>query len=314
METLNKIQSIKEALKSNFGVKYNPITHTYTNAQGVVLAGITGMIKQFICPNQYDNVAPEILENARLRGNKLHSLLEVYASGVFPDISEEDKEIIDSFYAMVVALGDYTCIASEYVVSNNVNNASPIDILALDKDGKLTIIDLKTTSALNVDLVTWQLNFYRYFLFLQTGLEAERLLTLHVTGSRAKFVEIPFIEFKHLDYMLNCAYKFESFNNPLKADKKAIDRLEEVYRRKKDLEAQIKALEAEEEEAKALVIAEMKKNAVKTHESLTIRVTYKSAGTSTRFDAKALEAENEEVYKKYLKTSTTKEGLTIKLK
>lgn len=314
METLNKIQSIKEALKSNFGVKYDPITHTYTNAQGVQLAGITGIIKQFICPNQYDSVAPAVLENARLRGNKLHSLLEIYASGVFPDVSEEDKEVIDSFNAMAVALEDYTCISSEYVVSNNVNNASPIDLLALDIDGKLTIIDLKTTSSLNVDFVTWQLNFYRYFLFLQTGLEAERLLTLHVTGSRAKFVEIPFIEYKHLDYMLNCAYNFESFNNPLKADKKAIDRLEEVYRRKKDLEAQIKALEAENEEAKALVIAEMKKNAVKTHESLTIRVTYKSAGTSTRFDAKALEAENEEIYKKYLKTSTTKESLTIKLK
>ena len=313
METLNKIHSIKEALKSNFGVQYDPITHTYTNAQGVQLAGITGMIKQFICPNQYDSVAPAVLENAKLRGNKLHSLLEVYASGVFPDVSEEGKEIVDSFNAMAVALEDYTCISSEYVVSNNINNASLIDLLALDIDGKLSIIDLKTTSTLNVEFVTWQLNFYRYFLFLQTGLEADRLLTLHVTG-RAKFVEIPFIEFKHLDYMLNCAYKFESFSNPLKADKKAIDRLEEVYRRKKDLEAQIKALEAEEEEAKALVIQEMKKNAVKTHESPTIRVTYKSAGTTTRFDAKALEAENEEIYKKYLKTTTTKESLTIKLK
>lgn len=314
METLNKIQLIKEALKSNFGVIYDPITHTYTNAQGVQLAGITGIIKQFICPNQYDNVAPEVLERARVRGNKIHSLLEIYASGVFPEIAEEEKEVIDSFNAMAVALEDYTCLASEYIVSNNKNNASPIDLLALNVDKKLTIIDLKTTSTLNIDFVTWQLNFYRYFLYLQTGLEAEKLLTLHVTGSRAKFVEIPFIDFKHLDYMLNCAYKFESFNNPLKADKKAIDRLEEVYRRKKDLEAQIKALEMEEEEAKAEVINEMKKNAVKTHESLTIRVTYKPAGVTTRIDNKALEAEEPDIYKKYLKLSATKESLTIKLK
>lgn len=314
MKHTQKIAEIKEALKQNFGVKYDPVDHTYTNAEGLELSGITGIIKQFICPNAYADVPAEVLESARVRGNKLHSLLELYANGTFANVTEEDVEIIENFNAMALALEDYTCLASEYVVSNNELTASPIDLLALDYEGNLTIIDLKTSHSLNVDFVTWQLNFYRYFLEIQTGLKTNNLQALHVTGGKAKFVKVQLIENEHLEYMLSCAYNFVEFKNPLQVEENKIAKLESIYREKKALEEQIKALEEEEEQIKAEVIAEMKKNAVKTHESLTIRVTYKSAGTSTRFDAKALEAENEEIYKKYLKTSTTKESLTIKLK
>lgn len=314
MKHTEKIAEIKKALKQNFGVKYDPVDHTYTNAEGLELSGITGIIKQFICPNAYADVPAEVLESARVRGNKLHSLLELYANGTFANVTEEDAEIIENFNAMALALEDYTCLASEYVVSNNELTASPIDLLALDYEGNLTIIDLKTSHSLNVEFVTWQLNFYRYFLELQTGLKADNLQALHVTGGKAKFVKVQIIANEHLEYMLSCAYNFVEFKNPLQVEENKIAKLESIYREKKALEKQIKALEEEEEQIKAEVIAEMKKNAVKTHESLTIRVTYKSAGTSTRFDAKALEAENEEIYKKYLKTSKTKESLTIKLK
>lgn len=314
MKHTEKIAEIKKALKQNFGVKYDPVDHTYTNAEGLELSGITGIIKQFICPNAYADVPAEVLECARIRGTKLHTLLELYANGAEELVIEEDKEVIDNFNAMALALEDYTCLASEYVVSNNELIASPIDLLALDYDGNLVIIDLKTTSALNIDFVTWQLNFYRYFLELQTGLKTDNMQALHVTRGKAKFVKVQKIANEHLDYMLFCAYNFTEFKNPLQVEEDKITKLETIYREKKALEEQIKALEEQEEQIKAEVIAEMKANAVKTHESPTIRVTYKSAGTSTRFDAKSLEAENEEIYKKYLKTSTTKESLTIKLK
>lgn len=309
-----KVTEIKEALKKNFGVTYDPITHTYTNAEGLELSGITAIIKQFICPNIYADVPAEVLEKARVRGNKLHHLLELYANGTFADLTEEDAEVIKNFNAMALALEDYTCLASEYVVSNNEFTASPIDLLALDYYGNLTIIDLKTTSTLNVEFVTWQLNLYRYFLELQTGLITDNMQALHVTGGIAKFVKVQNIANEHLDYLLDCAYHFLDFKNPLQVEEDKITKLEAIYREKKALEEQIKALEEQEEQIKALVIAEMKENAVKTYESETIRVTYKSASTRNTFDSKKFAEAEPEVYKQYLKTSETKESLTIKLK
>jgi hypothetical protein len=314
MKHTEKIAEIKEALKRNFGVKYYPITHTYTNAEGLELSGITGIIKQFICPNAYADVPAEVLESARIRGNKLHSLLELYANGTFANVTEEDAEIIENFNAMALALEDYTCLASEYVVSNNELTASPIDLLALDFEGNLTIIDLKTSHSLNVDFVTWQLNFYRYFLELQTGLKTDNLQALHVTGGKAKFVKVQIIANEHLEYMLSCAYNFVEFENPLQVEEDKITKLETIYRQKKALEEQIKALEEQEEQVKAEVIAEMKANAVKTYESDTIRVTYKSASTRSTFDSKRFAEAEPDIYKNYLKTTETKESITIKLK
>ena len=314
MKHTEKIAQIKEALKRNFGVKYDPSTHTYTTAEGLELSGITGIIKQFICPNIYADVPAEVLEKARERGTKLHGLLELYANGTFANVTEEDAEIIENFNAMALALEDYECIASEYVVSNNELTASPIDLLALDYEGNLTIIDLKTSHSLNIDFVTWQLNFYRYFLELQTGLETDNLQALHVSNGKAKFVKVQIIENEHLEYMLSCAYNFVEFTNPLKVEEDKMAKLEAIYRDKKALEEQIKALEEQEEQIKAEVIAEMKANAVKTYESETIRVTYKSPSTRSTFDSKKFAEAEPEIYKNYLKTTETKESLTIKLK
>lgn len=314
MKHTKKIAEIKEALKNNFGVKYDPITHTYENKEGLELSGITGIIKQFICPNIYADVPEEVLEKARIRGNKLHHLLELYANGTFAEVTEEDNEVIKNFNAMALVLEDYTCLASEYVVSNNELTASPIDLLALDYEGNLVIIDLKTTSNLNVEFVTWQLNFYRYFLELQTGLVTDNMQALHVTNGNAKFVKVQKIANEHLDYMLFCAYNFVEFKNPLQVEEDKVAKLENILRKKKILEEQIKTLEVEEEQVKAEVIAEMKENAVKTYESDTIRVTYKSASTRSTFDSKKFAEAEPEIYKNYLKTSETKESLTIKLK
>lgn len=314
MKHTEKIAEIKEALKHNFGVIYNPEAHTYTNKEGLELSGITGIIKQFICPNIYTEVPAEVLESARIRGTKLHALLELYANGTFANVTEEDKEVIDNFNAMALALEYYTCLASEYVVSNNELTASPIDLLALDYEGNLVIIDLKTTSVLNLDFVTWQLNFYRYFLEIQTGLKTDNMQALHVSGGKAKFVKVQKIANEHLDYMLFCAYNFTEFKNPLQVEEDKITKLEAIYREKKVLEEQIKALEDEEEQIKSEVIAEMKANAVKTYESDTIRVTYKSASSRSTFDSKRFAEAEPDIYKNYLKTSETKESLTIKLK
>ena len=50
-------------------VIFDPINHTYTTPEGVILSGITGMIGRQLFPNKYSAVPEGVLQKAADRGS-----------------------------------------------------------------------------------------------------------------------------------------------------------------------------------------------------------------------------------------------------
>lgn len=304
-------EDLKNILEVNKSEVVLTETHQYFFGD-TELFGITEMIKSFISPNKYAFVDDDVLENARKRGDRLHKALDTYVKlGISPVEQTED------YCAMLDALKGHELVAGEYIVTDYVRTASPIDLITL-QNGEVCIVDLKNTAVIDQDAVMWQTNIYRVFLEKQTMLKAKKLFCLHVYGGKAELVELPIIEDKHVDYIFDCWFNFGEFINPL---------MQEVYKHEEllyktynvclaiaKLEEQRKLYDEQHKQLTAGLLQIMQENAVKTFENELIKITIKKASTRESLDTKAIKETYPEIYTQHKKITEIKESLIIKLK
>jgi|SRR5271169_993228 len=151
---------------------------------------VTEILKPF---SKFENIKPEVLQNAADRGTRVHSFCEMYANNLFiDDIDDDCKGYIQSFKPwwdeMVVKL-----IYSEQRINNDQFKISgKFDFVVLlkgDPENHWTILDIKTPSTISK---TWALQTAAYDVLLaHEGVECYRraCLMLDKKGSVAKFVE-----------------------------------------------------------------------------------------------------------------------------
>lgn len=168
-------------LKLNYSkVEYDREAHIYT-LNGVRLSGITKMIKNQLFPDEYKGISQDILNKAAIKGSLVHENCQYYDEfGVKPQTLDSiQEELIKGGYDLDEALekADYVyyCInryaelkeqflgehlVSEYVVSDNKNFASPIDVIYQSGEKSVILADIKSVSKLNKEMVSWQLSIY----------------------------------------------------------------------------------------------------------------------------------------------------------
>ena len=135
----------KELIESR--VVFDEIEHTYT-LDGKRLSGITGILHKYICPDKYTGISEETLNKAAERGHEIHSQVQMIVDGF--GYANQAPEVEAFFDTMK---GTYF-IAAEYLVSDNHHFASSIDIV----DSELNLYDIKTTSVLDTEYLSWQLS------------------------------------------------------------------------------------------------------------------------------------------------------------
>lgn len=135
------------------GVVFDEAHHIYT-LNGVELSGITGLLQSKLFPHMYDGIPERTLAEAAERGKEIHSAIQVYDEqgimGDAPAVHWYDKQHI----------GEH--LASEYLVTDGKQFASAIDKV-YSCAGGVALADIKTTSKLHIDYVSWQLSVYAYF-------------------------------------------------------------------------------------------------------------------------------------------------------
>jgi len=294
-------------------VVFDEERHTYT-LNGKPLMGITGILHKYIFPDKYANIPQAILDRAAERGHEIHRQVQMWIEG-FP-FTESAPEVT-AFMEKGISF-----VESEYLVSDMEHFASSIDIVDADDN----LYDIKTTYSLDTDYLSWQLSIYAYLFELQNQRPAGILYGVWLRNGDCKIVEVKRIEATVIKALLNAAAKDEPFENPMATKEDTADLAVMASQKEKlamlaaleqgiaEIETRCKEMETDRDTLKASILEVMEKNGIKSFETDKIKLTVKAASERKTFDATRFKADSPKVYEQYLKTSSVKSSLTIKLK
>ncbi len=166
-------------------VIFNEVDHTYTFL-GSLLSGVTSLLHRTLFADKYHGISAEVLAKAAAYGHNIHEQIELVDTlGV-----ESQTPAVQAYLQMKAEL-NLTTLANEYLVSDEQYIASSIDIVFDD----LTLADIKTTSRLDMEYLSWQLSMYSYLFELQNpGLKVPRLLAIWLPKpqyGKSMIVEVP---------------------------------------------------------------------------------------------------------------------------
>lgn len=294
-------------------VKFLPVEHEYYTPDGIQLSGVTTLLKKHIFKDMYKGVKQEYLDAAIDRGHKVHSDVETIDLLGFDPVTEEGRQYLN-------LRKEFTPVANEYLVSNNVNIASCIDCVWADNEGNIFLADIKTTSELKLHYLEWQLSIYAYLFELQNP-------ELKVSGLYA--VWLPYEKYGNptlrlinrisdaeVEKLINCDMLGVEYEEP--AYLTMVNNLPVEYQ---DLEAALvnivemkKQAEAKEKEFKERMLELMMQHNVKKWESERISITLKDAYEKESFDSKSFKTDYPELNAQYTKKSMVKESLLVKVK
>src|SRR5690606_8659995 len=107
---------------------------------------------------KYDGVPEYIMQRAKERGSLIHKEIEEYVKyGIngFTDELQMFKKIKEAY--------NFEVLESEYTVTDFEKFATNIDlILYMNKEKELALCDIKTTSELDKEYLSWQLSINAY--------------------------------------------------------------------------------------------------------------------------------------------------------
>lgn len=172
-----------ELVKSQ--VVFNELDHTYM-FNGKQLSGVTSMLSRTLFRDKYKGISKEVLAKAADYGHNIHEQIELVDSlGV-----TSDTPAVQDYLRIKNDLGVST-LASEYLVSDEDLIASSVDTVFND----LSLVDIKTTSKLDMEYLSWQLSIYAYLFERQNpSLKVPRLLAIWLPKpryGRSMCVEVP---------------------------------------------------------------------------------------------------------------------------
>lgn len=188
--------------KKEYTLYFDEDTHTYfLEGEDVEFQPIisTTQVLHLIFPKKYEGISTEVLKKAAERGSKIHDAIYQYeVNSVELDTSVQEL----SNYLFIKHYYCIKCIDNEKPILLKIKDtwiAGRFDILAYvrssDTDDKeVSLIDIKSTSTLDVEYLMWQLNIYRLGYEKCYTRKIKRLYGLHLKKDKRKLQKIDFID------------------------------------------------------------------------------------------------------------------------
>lgn len=168
-------------------------SHTYL-LDGVIVKSVTQILTETLFVNQYASVPKKTLDSAREFGVNVHEAIENDSD---EGLTFTEGEAFKQFKRLQ-RMNRIHIIDHEHIVHYKSFYAGTMDAIAR-VDGKLALLDYKTTYSLNEDYVKWQLNLYRLAFEWATGDTVKELYCLWLPKGRAgSMVRIGMINDKQL--------------------------------------------------------------------------------------------------------------------
>lgn len=293
-------------------VNFDESTHTYTDENGKKLISVTTLLRDAGISPSYDFVNEQVLKAAADRGTLIHKEIEDYIKKGEIGFTRELQEFI-----RYVEDNNLTVLASEKQV-NNDNVAGTIDLIVRTNTGRIIYVDLKTTSTIHTQAVSWQLSIYKD-------------LDLNNDYENHQDYEDAFLQVWHFDKDGNLTVKevlevckerlqdlYDSYINGSQFVVKVEDNdLAELYEVEKIIAYFENEKKKAEENAKLIrdkIVASMKEQGVTKFENDKIIISYIAPSTKETLDSAALKRDRPDIYSQYKKVSNVKESVRIKLK
>lgn len=309
-------------LKENKKVHFDDLTHSYFCGD-VELVGVTTLMKHQGLSPDYSGIDEHVLAHAAARGSAIHQTLEDYDNGVpvvqprVVDDNEGGTLTIDTSKDLKAYNGlGLKVIASEYLVSDNKTVASSIDkVLETDEVDTVDLGDVKTTSTLHTDALTWQLSIYAFLFELQNkGLRVRNLYGIHVRDGKARMQQVRRIEADIIKKLIKCEANGEKFEADetipelsliLQQDEISTLVADEVELSK--FEAAVKAIKERIDERKNRIYTYMLDNGIKELRCEGGSYKFKAPTTRAGLNTSLFKAEHPDLAEKYA-TSTVVKG------
>ena len=276
------------------------------------LSGITGTLIKKAFPDTYKGIPDAILAKAAERGSVVHQNLELFDTicnsdvNIMPSVLPEVKD----YNEMLISYGLHH-VDSEYLVTDNENFASAIDKVLADDEGNIYLADIKTTATLHYDNVSLQLSIYaKWFEEQNPDLKVKEIVCMWFKNGQSKFQPLPRVSDEQIDDLIN-AYLADDAEYQYKVEvPEQFSALEQEYRL---ITARMDALKIKQDDLKEQMMKMMEANKQKSIKTNIGSYSYVAASTKKTFDTKLFKDTEPDHYEHYLKETTTKPSIRIKL-
>lgn len=286
-------------------------THQYFIGKKEI-KGVTGTLIKKAFPDTYKGIPESVMMKAAERGGLVHNTFETFCSIFDADIKKYPNPTVEllAFHSMLVAF-DLHYVASEYLVTDGENFASAIDGIFADKEGNIYLVDYKTTATLHYDNVSLQLSIYaKWFEEQNPDLKVKEIVCMWFKNGQSKFQPLPRVSDEQIDELIN-AYLSEDTDYKYKVEvPEQFSELEQEYRL---ITARMDALKIKQDDLKEQMMKMMEANKQKSIKTNIGSYSYVAATTKKTFDTKLFKDTEPEHYEYYLKETTTKPSIRIKL-
>ena len=288
-------------------VSFDELNHTY-HIGDKQLSGITKILHKYLFSDMYAFVSDDLLARAAERGSLIHSQIQMMHEGF--DVIEPELETI-AFQKLNIKI-----LASEYVVTDNKHVASPIDIV----DPDINLYDIKTTSILNREYLSWQLSIYAYlFELLNPTLKVGKLYGIHLRGDSAKLVEVQRIDNHVVSLLLDAFVNGdETFVNPLKAlttsEEQLVEKAQQIECAIILLKETIDKYEATQKELKSLFKKMMDEKGITKWETENIIVTRRADSERKTLDSDMIKSLYPDIAESCTKIQKVEGSVIFKIK
>lgn len=276
------------------------------------LKGVTGTLIKKAFPDTYKNIPESVLNKAAERGGLIHNTFETFCSIFDADIKKypNPTEELQAFHSMLVAY-DLHYVASEYLVTDGENFASAIDGIFADNEGNIYLVDYKATATLHYNNVSLQLSIYaKWFEEQNPDLKVKEIVCMWFKNGQSKFQPLPRVADEQIDELIN-AYLADDADYKYKVEvSEQFSALEQEYRL---ITARMDALKIKQDDLKEQMMKMMEAYKQKSIKTNIGSYSYVAATTKKTFDTKLFKDTEPDHYEHYLKETTTKPSLRIKL-
>ena len=170
-------------LVGKYEVEFIEETHTYL-VDGVVLPSITTIISEMLGKDkELEAIAPNVLEEARQRGIRVHKAIEDYE---YQGIDTSDDVVELKNYKYLQEREKFEVLESERIVILELDG-KPVACGRTDQlikvNEELGINDIKSTYNLDNEYLYYQTNLYRIGWKHTYGVEPNRCYSTHLRGA-----------------------------------------------------------------------------------------------------------------------------------